>query len=328
MRTDRRASAIAARAGLALVFGVAGLGSVSIGSGEAQELFPAPFRLEHRMVVSSGTEGDLQAPSVTDYYGGHWLVSVRPDRGRTVIDLARHEITDINIAKGTFSTVSFDRFAELRRRSTRAEGGGGRPSMQAASASTLDAGPRVRVDELATPARSIAGAAAGVGRAASPPAELGTRRFRVEVAAEQSQAPAGSAPSPLARVSAEISTDGRVTLSAQARAAIDSLEHDVLGAGMSEEMRAFGEGMASVRSKADGAIPVRSVRLMRDDAGATIARVEDLATALEPIERFPAELVGVPDGLRQVPHPLEAIVAVLESESALHRAMGERSVSK
>jgi len=36
----------------------------------------------------------------------------------------------------------------------------------------------------------------------------------------------------------------------------------------------------------------------------------------------------VPDGLRQVPHPLEAIVAVLESESALHRAMGERSVSK
>ena len=32
---------------------------------------------------------------MTDYYGGTWIVSVRPDGSRLVIDLARRELTEV-----------------------------------------------------------------------------------------------------------------------------------------------------------------------------------------------------------------------------------------
>ena len=54
---------------------------------------------------------------------------------------------------------------------------------------------------------------------------------------------------------------------------------------------------------------------------AASGQVEDVTTRLERLERFPNELVQIPEGLRRVPHPLEAAVRFLEEDAERNLVM-------
>ena len=73
-----------------------------------------------------------------------------------------------------------------------------------------------------------------------------------------------------------------------------------------------GRALAAARAHASGALPVRTVRAMTQEG---TGRVEDAATKVERLERFPSELAEIPEGLRRVPHPLEAAVRFLEEDA-------------
>jgi hypothetical protein len=55
--------------------------------------------------------------------------------------------------------------------------------------------------------------------------------------------------------------------------------------------------------------------------GVPLGRVEDVTTRVESLERFPAELVAIPEGLRRGPHPLEGTLRFLEEEAKRNAAM-------
>ena len=79
-------------------------------------LFPEPFAVEHRL-IQTGPDGEaFAADAVTDHYGGSFVVSVRSDGSRMIVDLARRELTEVRPEAGTWWSVSFDRLAELARR--------------------------------------------------------------------------------------------------------------------------------------------------------------------------------------------------------------------
>ena len=75
--------------------------------------------------------------------------------------------------------------------------------------------------------------------------------------------------------------------------------------------------LAAARGYAEGAIPVRTIR--KTGAGESTRTIEDVTSRLERLERFPLDLVAVPDGYRRVPHPLEVMVAWGEEEAARAR---------
>jgi hypothetical protein len=82
--------------------------------------------------------------------------------------------------------------------------------------------------------------------------------------------------------------------------------------------------LAAARRYAAGAVPVRTVRALEGrDAGAVRGRLEDVATRLEALDDFPRDLLAIPEGLRRVPHPAEAVIDFLEGENARDRAMSE-----
>jgi hypothetical protein len=49
-----------------------------------------------------------------------------------------------------------------------------------------------------------------------------------------------------------------------------------------------------------------------DQAGDGRGTLEDVVTRLEPLGRFPHELLEIPPGLAQVPHPLRSALDVLQ----------------
>jgi hypothetical protein len=122
---------------------------------------------------------------------------------------------------------------------------------------------------------------------------------------------AGAGASPI-----EVWCDPRVKLSERARGAVAELEANVLegGAGAAAGPATM---LAAARGFAQGAFPVRTFRKTGAIAGA--ATIEDVATRLEPLERFQTDLVKVSDGYRRVPHPLEVMVAFVEEEAARAR---------
>jgi hypothetical protein len=100
-----------------------------------------------------------------------------------------------------------------------------------------------------------------------------------------------------------------------------------------------GRFLAAARRQSGGAFPVRTVRpLVSTPDRAALAGVEetpaagrrsrltttaeprplgsvaDVVTRLERLDRFPSELLQIPDGLRRVPHPLEVTASYLEDE--------------
>jgi len=192
--------------------------TVQLHAQRAEPLFPAPFLVEHH-VVQSDPDGTTSATdAVTDYYGGSWLASVRPNGSRLVVDFSRRELTEIRSEGSTYATLSFDRFAELqaRLRATRTPGpvSGGEAADGAAgvrSAATSANAPIV-VEDLG----KTAGTRITVG-AASTASSAEVVRMRVT-------AGVGSP-------AVEVWCDRRVRLTERARAALAELEEEVLGGG-------------------------------------------------------------------------------------------------
>jgi hypothetical protein len=120
-----------------------------------------------------------------------------------------------------------------------------------------------------------------------------------------------------------------------AQAAIGAMESQMLSAGAgrtgrqptSKSSRATAPAtplagyLAAARAHAAGALPVRTVRPLAPDVEEAAATLEDVASRVERLERFPSELAEIPEGLRRVPHPLEATVRFLEEEAARNAAM-------
>ncbi len=299
-------------------------------SSQGGPLFPRPFVTEHHLVQTDGDGSRFATQPVTDYYGGSWIVSVRPDGGRLVVDLARREITGIQPKSGTYWSVTFDHLADLAARLARAEKlgtprpAGAAPGARAAkSAATTGGGAgagaaaapaELIVQDLPTPFRRSADAGSAV---ASRP---GVEHLRVVERSRADDAGAG----------VEVWLDPSVRLGPAAQDALAAFESALAGpkpaaggsaAATGPERPPVGRYLALARSHAAGAMPVRTLRTVGDGPPTARARLEDVTTRLEPLDDFPEDLVKIPEGLRRVPHPLEAAVAFLETAAKQDRAM-------
>lgn len=266
---------------------LAGL-ALAVGAGaQTGPLFPEPFQVEHHLIQDDGDGNRFTGEPVVDTYGGAWIVSQRPDGSRMIVDLERREMTEVRPADGTYWTVSFDRFAELQTRLRAAQGLAKpeEPKKAAAAASS------VVVTEVQGEMRSAAGLSAGISSRA------GVRRLQVAQGGARAL---------------EVWVDPLVRLTPAALAAMDALESAASG----RREDAPGRLLAAARSHAAGAIPVRTVRPL-----AASGQVEDVTTRLERLEKFPGELVQIPEGLRRIPHPLEAAVRFLEEDAERNAAM-------
>jgi hypothetical protein len=266
-------------------------------------LFPESFRVAHHLIQEDGDGSRFVGEPVVDTYGGSWIVSERPDGSRLIIDLARRELSEVRTDKGVYWTVSFDRFAELQGQLRAAQGLATKLDKRAAPA-PAPTPPELEVAEIAgAPGKSLADAP-------------GVRRLRVtRKAIGEGTGP--SAAGPLL----DIWVDPSLRLTPAALGAVSSLETalegpDAAGAGAVPP----GRSLAAARVHAGGAFPVRTVRPL----AAPGAQVEDVATRLERLERFPTELAEIPEGLRRVPHPLEAVVRFLAEDAERNAAMTGR----
>jgi hypothetical protein len=291
--------------GLAAVVGL----FILTGAGLAAErpagsLFPTPFIVEHHVVQSEADGTTSATEPVTDYYGGSWLVSVRPNGSRLVVDFSRRELTEIRPEGSTYASLSFDRFAELRARlrATRAPGSASGDETAGGATGVSDAATTATAPIVVEDLARAAAAKLTVGAVSIVPT--------VELVRMRVSAGVGSP-------AIEVWCDRRVRLTEAARAALTELEEEVLGGGSA---KGAGAMLAAARAHAGGAFPVRTLRRMA--ASESSATLEDVATRLDPLASFPDELRRVPDGYRRVSHPLEVMVAYEEQETALAR--GER----
>jgi hypothetical protein len=263
-------------------------------------LFPQPFLIEHAVTVVDPDGGSFTTEAVVDHYGGAWIVSVRPDGSRLIVDLARRELTEVRPEKGTWSVLGFDRMAELRRRLDVAEG-----AATATAAGTEAPAPRLAVREL--PEEGTTAAKAG-GRA--------LRRLRVEEATE--------AGAPSAERWVEVWVDPGLPLTPAALEGLEAFERAVAGGAVGESGRPGAAGYVAVARHHDGGrMSVRTLRPARLGLAAeVVGTIEDAALRVERLDAFPAELLEVPEGLERAPHPLELMVAWAEQEAELRVRMG------
>jgi hypothetical protein len=294
------------------------LATGGLGVAQAGALFPQAFEVEHHLSHDDGTGDRFVSEAVVDTYGGSWIVSRRPDGSRLIVDLARRELTEVREEKGAYWTVSFDRFAELQRRLRAAQGNGGQaedgelaPGPGPALGRRLAAEP---AEELVV--TEVTGGEGLVARGTSGLAgRAGVRQLRV------------APPSAGAAAGLEVWLDPTVRLGPEALRALATFEAEVLSAARAAASVAEAPGryLAAARAHAGGAFPVRTARaaaLAVD--GSPMGRVEDVATRLERLERFPRDLVEIPEGLQRVPHPLEAVVRFLEEEAERDEVMSGR----
>lgn len=284
-------------------------------------LFPEPFVVEHHLVQTETDGSRFESEPVTDYYGGSWIVSVRPDGSRLVVDLVRRELTEIRPDKGVFWTVTFDRLGSLADRLARAERRAPEPEAGAdggveakAGAASSERPPELVVEELGSD-----GSVVGKAGALSAGDDSGVRRLRV-VARDRADRPDAGM---------EVWVDPSIRLRPRALEALRSFESVVgkpRGPETTGESPAVSRSMAAARSHASGAMTVRTVRTLGGDGPRSArVRLEDVTTRLERTDDFPEELVAVPDGLRRVPHPLEGMVTFLEAENERDRALSGTS---
>ena len=361
----------AALAALVVAISVPG---TALAQGTAGALFPEPFVVEHHLVQTDDDGSRFQTEPVTDYYGGSWIVSVRPDGSRRIVDLARREVTEVQPERGTFWSLSFDRLGELsarladlanaRTREARGESGSDEPRRAAASSSAAaragagigdavepGAPPELVVQELApgelpaaaSSARAgsrVTGDRAGDAAAREPASRPGVTHLRVVEESRAEEPGAGL----------EVWLDPSVRMRPAALDAMAAFESAVLApaarAGRDDaagrerasapsaraESRAArpataGEKLAAARAHAAGAVPVRTVRTLAGPrSGEPAGTLEDRVTRLERLDALPLELVEIPEGLRRVPHPAEALVPFMEDELELDRAMSGQQV--
>jgi hypothetical protein len=261
------------------------------GSGLAGEappavLFPVAFSVEHQLVQTDPGGGTWRAEPVVDTYGGSTLVSVRPGGGRVLVDFSRRTVTDVNVEKSTYWTLTFSQMGELSRRLAKADA---RPSRADARVPAALSKPSIRVEEVVGAGREALAAPGG------PVPRPGTRRFRASVE--------GGA-------SADVWVDDAVRLTPAALDALEAFETEALGAGAPGPTPAALVGAA--RRAAGGAVPVRVERPLAQTGGT----VEDEVTSLKTLPAFPQKLLVIGDGFRRVPSPLEEMVAFAEEEAS------------
>lgn len=270
-------------------------------------LFPESFRVTHHLIQDDGDGSLFVGEPVVDTYGGSWIVSERPDGSRLIVDLVRRELTEVRAEKGTYWTVSFDRFAELQKRMQAAQvtrtprKAADTPEKNAATSESELVVTEVPAGEPELGLRQ--GNAANTASVADKP---GIRRLRVSLKGGSSDA---------ADAAFEVWVDPSVRLAPAALNAIGGFE-----AALSDKSAAMapGRALSAARAHASGALPVRTVRAM---AAGGMGRVEDAATRVERLERFPSELAEIPEGLTRVPHPLEAAVRFLEEDAERNLVM-------
>lgn len=279
-------------------------------------LFPQPFVVEHHAVHTDGDGTAFYGATVTDYYGGSWIVSVRPDDSRMIVDLARRQLTEVRPDAGTYWTLAFDRVAELRDRLVSYEmGRAGRAAMELA-AKADDPEPEFEISDTAPPPKAVGRGALGE-EAEELLASPSVRHLRLTVKNRAAAPPF------------DAWVDERVRLAPAARAALDSFAESVLGpapAAARPGAVPVARYLAAVHRHAGGAFPVRTVRPLDMADGKPRGSIEDVATRLETLARFPLELLEVPDGLRRVSHPMEVAVAFAEQDEERARTAARPSI--
>lgn len=285
------------------VFGAFALAAAATAQPGPGPLFPEPFRVTHHLVQDDGDGSRFVGEPVVDTYGGSWIVSERPDGSRLVVDLARRELTEVRMDKGTYWSVSFDRFAELQKQLRAAQG------LATGTDGTAEKAAAPAPELVVTEVPAEMAKKSGTSLADRP----GVRRLRVT---RKDTEKSGAAAALL-----DVWVDPSVRLTPAALGAVSSLETVLAGpdAAMSP-----GRALAAVRAKAAGALPVRTVRPLP----APGAQVEDEATRVDRLERFPSELAEIPEGLRRVPHPLESVVRFLEEDAERNAAMAGRKAGQ
>ncbi len=298
-------------------------------------LFPEPFRVEHHLVQDDGDGSRFVGEPVTDTYGGSWIVSQRPDGSRLIVDLVRRELTEVRTAKGFYWTVSFDRLAELQARYQAAQGLA-RPAGAKLEATAKAANPAHPASTPAAPAElTVTEVPAGSdrtakstvrGSASALEARLGVKRLRVTRPED-------------AATAFEAWMDPSLRLTPAALAALSALETGVLsgpaatapsGLAKSADLstpspaEAPGRYLAAARVHAGGAFPIHTIHPAAAAGAKALGSVEDVATRLDRLERFPSDLAEIPEGLRKVPHPLEAVVRFLEEDAERNAALAGR----
>lgn len=284
-------------------------------------LFPEPFRVAHHLVQEDGDGSRFVGEPVVDTYGGSWIVSERPDGSRLIVDLARRELSEVRPDRGVYWTVSFDRFAELQSQLRAAQGLAAKAEKNPKAAPIPNPAPPELVVTEVTGVTGDGGKSAAGTSAASLADRPGVQRLRVTRKAT-GQGSGKAAVEPLL----DVWVDPSLRLTPAALGAVSSLETTLTGPDATDISKVSPvRSLAAARVHAGGAFPVRTVRPLAAPGG----QVEDVATRLDRLDRFPSELVEIPEGLRRVPHPLEAVVRFLEEDAERNAAMaGRRTGSK
>ena len=289
----------------AAVLLVAALAGATAAAG--QVLFPSPFVIEHKIVQTDPWGSVSELGTVTDYYHGSRIISVRPDESRLVVDFTERQLIEIRPDHHSYAVLSFDRFAELRERLSYLEQWGfmkpPEDDEMAAKARSEEPEPEFRFEEL--PAAAAAAKTASSELTARP----GVRRLRVTL--PEKSADAGDP------AAVEVWVDPGIRLGPAALTALERFQDEVLGARKIEGV-AYSRYISAARKHAGGAVPIRTARpaAAAHDEGT----IEDLALRLETVAAVPQELLTVPEGYRRVVHPLELMVTHAEEQAAL--AMG------
>ena len=280
-------------------------------------IFPGAFVVEHRR-VETGTDGStFTTDPVTDYYGGSWLVSVRPNGSRVVLDFARREITEVDVTRGTYWTLTFLQMGDLRRRLARAEERPVARTPQSARVANAAARPEIRIEEI--PEASEKGSTGAHAALGSPSGDRrgGLRHLRVSSK--------GSA-------DVEVWADRSLPLGPAALTALEGFETDALGATVPFEGRTAPELVSAARRSA-AALPVRTRFSSFEAEGSSFgsspgsspgSSLEDVALRAEPLAAFPQKLLLIGDGFRRVASPLESMVAFAEEEASRDSSRGGR----
>lgn len=90
--------------------------AIPLSAADPRRVFPVPFVVEHHVETTDGNGDRSVTETVSDTNGRSWVVSVHPSGLRTLVDLARRELTEVNETMGTYWTLSFGRMRELRHR--------------------------------------------------------------------------------------------------------------------------------------------------------------------------------------------------------------------
>ncbi len=261
-------------------------------------LFPKAFVVEHQRVETAADGSTFTTEPVTDYYGGSWLVSVRPNGSRVILDFARREITEVDVRKGSYWTLTFRQMGDLRQRLQRAENppvlkpGEGPPRTAAKARNEIE------IRETSGEGDPGSRSPLGVGSIGRP----GVRHLTV---------------SSKGSVGVEVWVDPALPLGTASLDALEAFENDALGATGVREAHTTPELVAAAR-RSTQALPVRTRSLLRTSAEPSlgVSVWEDIPLRVESVPTLPEKLLRIGDGFRRAPSPLETMVAFAEEEAA------------